>query len=418
MPAHRKKKGRLIIRLRETSSAQTAEAADDEGRPTQTADNFANQPVQKAPEDAVLATEVASVQRQEDLVPGTEEVRSTDGREGVPAPVDTPAGSQVQAAQETCNPAETERNTALLSSQSSTASTAARRLAATRPVCGQREEILAILGTAMDRVRSWNGSVDAQLLAAAEAEIAALKRRLANCEEALKLKVVSLTEAEKGQVELRKALAEKEAELVAAHKEVAEERRRGASANHLRGKLRTAEEDIRSLQCGNGILRSDLMEARSKEKQRETAFAGTKTDMEQLRKRWEQVQSRLVAEVERTNAENTRLNQAMSDQQAELDKARKERDAAESRHRQRQAELGLVQLELQVAKEDVWTARASRADIMKDNDRLRKELEKKAFSAQANLKRIIERFREQTRVAIEMATATTLQSWAEQAAEL
>jgi uncharacterized protein YigA (DUF484 family) len=116
--------------------------------------------------------------------------------------------------------------------------------------------------------------------------------------------------------------------------------------------------------------------------------------MEQLRKRWEQVQSRLVAEVERTNTENARLNQAMSDQQAELDKARKERDAAESRHRQRQEELGLAQLELAVAKEDVRTARASRDDIMKDNDRLRKELEKKAFSAQANLKRIIERFRE------------------------
>jgi chromosome segregation ATPase len=143
-----------------------------------------------------------------------------------------------------------------------------------------------------------------------------------------------------------------------------------------------------------------------------------KTDMEHLRKRWEQVQSRLVAEMERTNAENVRLNQAMSDQQAELDKARKERDAAESRHRQRQAELGLAQLELAVAKEDVRTARASRDDIMKDNNRLRKELEKKAFSAQANLKRIIERFREQTRVAIEMATTTTLQSWAEQAAEL
>jgi hypothetical protein len=47
-----------------------------------------------------------------------------------------------------------------------------------------------------------------------------------------------------------------------------------------------------------------------------------------------------------------------------------------------------------VAKEDVQTARASRDDIIKDNDRLRKELEKKAFSVQANLKRIIERFRE------------------------
>jgi F0F1-type ATP synthase membrane subunit b/b' len=55
---------------------------------------------------------------------------------------------------------------------------------------------------------------------------------------------VSLTEAEKGQAELRKALAEKEAELVAAHKEVAEERRRGADSNHLRGRHRTAEEDI------------------------------------------------------------------------------------------------------------------------------------------------------------------------------
>jgi hypothetical protein len=85
-----------------------------------------------------------------------------------------------------------------------------------------------------------------------------------------------------------------------------------------------------------------------------------------------------VAEVERTNAENAKLNQAMSDQQAELDKARKERDAAERRHRQRQAEVGLAQLQLAVAKEDVRTARVGRDDIMKDNDRLRKELEKKA----------------------------------------
>jgi arginine deiminase len=185
----------------------------------------------------------------------------------------------------------------------------------------------------MDQVRSWNGPEDAQLLAMAEAEVTALKQRIANCEEALKLKVVSLTEAEKGQAELLKALAEKEAELVAVHKEVAEERRRGADSNHLRGRLRTAEEDIRSLQRRNGVLRSDLTEACSKKKQMEAAFAGMKTDMEQLRKRWEQVEFWLVAEVERTNAENARLNQAMSDQQAEVNKARKERDAAESRHR-------------------------------------------------------------------------------------
>jgi Skp family chaperone for outer membrane proteins len=65
----------------------------------------------------------------------------------------------------------------------------------------------------------------------------------------------------------------------------------------------------------------------------EKAMGGMRIDTEQLRKQWEQVQARLVAEVERTNAENAGLHQAMSDQQAELDKARKERDAAERRHR-------------------------------------------------------------------------------------
>jgi chromosome segregation ATPase len=117
----------------------------------------------------------------------------------------------------------------------------------------------------MDRVRAWKGPADAQQLATAEADIATLQRRLANCEEVLKLKVLSLTEAEKGQAELRKALAAKEAELVAVRQEAAEERRRGTNANYLRGKLRNAEADIRSLQRRNGILRSDVTAACSKE---------------------------------------------------------------------------------------------------------------------------------------------------------
>jgi hypothetical protein len=140
-----------------------------------------------------------------------------------------------------------------------------------------------------------------------------------------------------------------------------------------------------------------------------------RADMEQLRERWEQVQPRLVAEVERTNEENTRLTQAMSAHQAELEKARKEREEAERRYK---SELAIARLEVSVANEDVRTMRATRNAVMKDNDRLRTEIEKKAFAVQANLKRIIERFREQTRVAIEKATNSTLQTWAEQAAEL
>jgi type II secretory pathway component PulM len=75
-------------------------------------------------------------------------------------------------------------------------------------------------------------------------------------------------------------------------------------------------------------------------------------------------------------------------------------------------------LELTVAKDDVQKARASRDATMKENDQLRSQLEKRAFSTQVNLKRIVERFRAQTNVAIQAATATALQSWVEQAAEL
>jgi chromosome segregation ATPase len=222
-----------------------------------------------------------------------------------------------------------------------------------------------------------------------------------------------LTEAKKGQAELRKALADKEAELAAARKEVVQERRRSADTNHIREKLRIAQSDVKSLQRRHGILRTDLEEAHSKEKQMTRAFEVMKTEMDQIRERWEQVQAWLVSEVERTNEENTRLKQAMTVQNAELDKVRQEREVAIRRHRQAQAKLSIVKLELTVAKDDVQKARIGRDEQMKENDRLRKELGKKAFSAQANLKRTVEKFREQTNVAIQAATATALQSWAE-----
>jgi uncharacterized protein YukE len=77
-------------------------------------------------------------------------------------------------------------------------------------------------------------------------------------------------------------------------------------------------------------------------------IADLKADMEQLRERWEQVQPRLVAEVERTNEENTRLTQAMSTHRAELEKVRKEQDEIERRYK---AELTIAQLEVSVASE-------------------------------------------------------------------
>jgi hypothetical protein len=42
----------------------------------------------------------------------------------------------------------------------------------------------------------------------------------------------------------------------------------------------------------------------------------------------------------------------------------------------------------------------------------------KTFLAQANLKKIVEKFREQMNAAIQVSTATALQKWFEQEAEL
>jgi hypothetical protein len=105
----------------------------------------------------------------------------------------------------------------------------------------------------------------------------------------------------------------------------------------------------------------------------------------------------------------------MSAHQAELEKARKEKEEVERRCK---AELAIAHLEVSVANKDVQTMRATRDAVTKDNNRLRQEIERKTFTAQANVKKIVERFREQTKVAIETATNSTLRSWAEQAAEL
>jgi hypothetical protein len=82
----------------------------------------------------------------------------------------------------------------------------------------------------------------------------------------------------------------------------------------------------------------------------------------------------------------------MASRNAETDKLKQERDAAMRRHRQAQAELGTLGLELSVAKEDLQKAHNSRDKQLKESDRLRNELGKKALLAQANLKRIVKKF--------------------------
>jgi hypothetical protein len=108
------------------------------------------------------------------------------------------------------------------------------------------------------------------------------------------------------------------------------------------------------------------------------------------------------------NEENAMLKQAMTSRNAATDRLKQERADAVRHHRQAQEQLGPLRLELSVANEDLKKARACRDAQQQDIDRLMGELGKKSFLARANLKRIVEKFREQTNVAIQAVTATAL----------
>jgi predicted nucleic acid-binding Zn-ribbon protein len=85
---------------------------------------------------------------------------------------------------------------------------------------------MSMLETTMERVCAWNERVEAHTSESAGREVMIWKKRLANYEELLRRKAASLTEAEKGQAELRQALVTKEVELAAARAELEAERRR------------------------------------------------------------------------------------------------------------------------------------------------------------------------------------------------
>jgi hypothetical protein len=149
-----------------------------------------------------------------------------------------------------------------------------------------------------------------------------------------------------------------------------------------------------------------------------TTFEMLTTEQQKNKETWKRIQTRLVADVESTTEENGRLKQVVDSLNAETKKLRQERDTAVRRHQQAQEDLGPLKIELSVAIGDWKNAMTIQGMQQKEIDRLTGELGKKSFLAQANLKKIVEKFREQTNAAIQLATATALREWSEEAAEL
>jgi hypothetical protein len=153
---------------------------------------------------------VASVQESTEPVPGTNEVQPTNGVEPIVETVDAPMPmieNHTPEEESTRVHTDTEQETVQVSSPSTPLSMAAMadvagEIPAEPMVREQETKIRLMLETAMQKVCAWSKRVEAQTVVMAEHDVIIWKRRLENCEESLKRKNASLSEAEKGQVEL------------------------------------------------------------------------------------------------------------------------------------------------------------------------------------------------------------------------
>jgi hypothetical protein len=197
--------GQLVIRLKTTGSTRPADAAEVNERPGGTANIVEPATVHSAVDGADLATAVVSVQEPTQPVPGTDEVQLIDGIEPVVETVDAPTSmieDHTPEEESAWVNTDTEQETIQVSSPSTPISTAATvnvagEIQVESTVREQTTEIMMMLETAMLKVCAWSERIEAQTSETAERDVKIWKRRLENCEESLKRKSASLSEAEK-----------------------------------------------------------------------------------------------------------------------------------------------------------------------------------------------------------------------------
>jgi hypothetical protein len=147
----------------------------------------------------------------------------------------------------------TARETVLVSQSSSLASTTATAVEvggkAETQVRSTREnvhEIMVLLKKTLEKVCERSEQIEAHKSTIGECNVQVWKRRLVNCQEALKCKVAVLTEAEKEQVSHWRAMEVKDTELAKVQAELEAERRARTNVEQLRGQLKDAQADVKS----------------------------------------------------------------------------------------------------------------------------------------------------------------------------
>jgi hypothetical protein len=393
--AQRETDGRLVIRLKTAGSTRPADATDDNGRPAERL-KFLRQ-LYIAQRKAQFWPPGWQMCKNHQNPYWVRMVQPTDGMEPIVETVDAPTpmiGDHTLEEESAQVHTDTEQETVQVSAPSTPMSTAATaNVAGEKPakptVREQATEVMMLLEMAMRNVCAWSEWIEAQTSATAERDVIIWKRRLENCEASLKRKNAALSEAEKGQVELRKALEAKDTELAKVRVELEIECRKRTDVTKLREELREAQADVKALRRRNGVLRNDVDIARQGERRMSDAFEMLNAEMKNSKDTWKCIQTRLVTGVERAHKDNGKLTQALANRNTETKKLAQERDARVGHHRQAQEELGLLRMELSVAVKDLKKARANQDAQQWEIDRLMGELGKKSDMTQANLKRIV-----------------------------
>jgi chromosome segregation ATPase len=165
---------------------------------------------------------------------------------------------------------------------------------------------------------------------------------------------------------------------------------------------------------GFGIAKKDVADAESR----------LGISMESLnqwakeKEEWKRTQKKWTANMEKLSQDNNRLRTAESKRIADLQSLRKAKEKAESTLAAVQAEWATMKREWQLAMDSVKKYKAAVANADTENRRLVRELEQGQMLAHANVKRLLQRFREATSAEIQVHTANALREWCEQAAEL
>jgi hypothetical protein len=116
--------------------------------------------------------------------------------------------------------------------------------------------------------------------------------------------------------------------------------------------------------------------------------------------------------------DNDRLRKAEETRVAEIQTLQTAKEKAEHTMAAIQVEWATTKSKWQAATASVKKCKVALANADAENKQLVRELEKGQMLAHANVKRLLQRFREATTAEIQVYTANPLKEWCEQAAEL